>query len=449
MASARRGRCRHQVVVVRVLLAVTGGVAAYKAIEVLRRLREQNAEVHVIMTRDAGRFVGAASFAALSGRRVADSLWSEPEHVEHIALARWGDVLVVAPATAHTLARLAGGFADDMLGATALAFTGPVVLAPAMHAEMWEHPATRRNVALLTERGACFVGPEWGALTSGDVGVGRLAEPESIATEVVQAAALRNRRRGVTSESRDARPDGPAPDGLAPDGLGGEADSLVGCRVLVTLGGTREPLDAVRYLGNRSSGRMGAALVRAAARRGADVFVVAAPADVSLPEGVEVVAVTTAAQLAAAVFDRAPSCDVVLMAAAVADFRPNNPAEGKLKKSNGTPRVELEPTVDVAAAVGGSRSAGQVLVGFAAETEDHVANGQRKLISKQLDLVLVNHVESTGSAFGADHAQAYLVEEADVRALGDASKSAIAEQVMIRVVQLLQARRVVAAHVER
>lgn len=445
----------------RVLLAVTGGVAAYKAIEVLRRLREQGAEVQVIMTRDAGRFVGAASFAALSGRRVAESLWAAPEHVEHIALARWGDVFVVAPATAHALARLAGGFADDLLGATALAFTGPVVLAPAMHAEMWEHPATRRNVALLTERGVRFVGPEWGALTSGDVGVGRLAAPEAIAREVVQCATLQSGCRGVSSEPRDARSVGaatPGPAGHAgtaaprtgsADGPAGQADSLAGCRVLVTLGGTREPLDAVRYLGNRSSGRMGAELVLAAARRGAEVLVVAAPAEVSLPEGVEVVAVTTAAQLAAAVFDRAPSCDVVVMAAAVADFRPIDPAEGKLKKRNGTPRVELEPTVDVAAVVGASRSAGQVLVGFAAETEDHVANGQRKLISKQVDLVVVNHVEPTGSAFGADHAQAYLVEESGVRALGDAPKTAIAEQVMTRAVQLLQARRVVPAHVER
>ena len=385
----------------RVLLGVTGGIAAYKAAELARELQRAGAEVQPLLTESGERMVSRATFAALTGRPVPASVWDDPAAVTHVDLARWGQVLVVAPATAHTLARLAAGLADDLLTNVALAFGGPLVVAPAMHTEMWEHPATRANIATLEARGARVVPPASGPLTSGDVGPGRLAELDDLVAGVAAA--------------------------LAPE------RSLAGVRVLVSLGGTREPLDPVRYLGNRSSGRMGAAIVAEAVARGAEVTAVAAATTVDPPAGARVVRVETAQQLYDAVLADADAQDVLVMAAAVADFRPKRVAEGKLKKDQGVPEVVLEPTPDTLAELGRRRRPGQVLVGFAAETGDHLAGARRKLKAKHLDLVVLNHVEGAHSAFGADDADAYLVDADTVEELPRTSKAAIAARLLDRV----------------
>jgi phosphopantothenoylcysteine decarboxylase / phosphopantothenate---cysteine ligase len=394
----------------RVLLGVTGGIAAYKAAELARELMRAGAEVQPLLTESAERMVSRATFAALTGRRVPASVWDDPAGVEHVALARWGQVLVVAPATAHSLARLAAGLADDLLTNVALAFGGPVVVAPAMHTEMWEHPATQASLQTLEARGVRVVPPASGPLTSGDVGPGRLAELDDLVAGVAAA--------------------------LAPS----EAGGLAGTRVLVSLGGTREPLDPVRYLGNRSSGRMGAAIVAEALRRGAEVTAVAAATAVDPPAGARVVRIETAQQLYDAVLAEAGTQDVLIMAAAVADFRPKRVAEGKLKKDQGVPEVVLEATPDTLAELGRRRRPDQVLVGFAAETGDHLAGARRKLEAKHLDLVVLNHVEGANSAFGADDADAYLVDAGTVEELPRTSKAAIAARLLDRVESLRAAR---------
>jgi phosphopantothenoylcysteine decarboxylase/phosphopantothenate--cysteine ligase len=385
----------------RVLLGVSGGIAAYKAAELARELMRAGAEVQPLLTAAGEAMVSRATFAALTGRPVPASVWDDPAAVEHVALARWGQVLVVAPATAHTLARMAAGLADDLLTNVALAFHGPVVVAPAMHTEMWQHPATRANLESLQRRGVLVVPPASGPLTSGDVGPGRLAELDDLVAGVAAA--------------------------LAP------ARGLLGVRVLVSLGGTREPLDPVRYLGNRSSGRMGAAIVAEALRRGAEVTAVTAATVVDPPAAARRLRVETAQELHDTVLAEAPAHDVIVMAAAVADFRPKRASAGKLKKEQGVPEVVLEPTPDALAELGHRRRPGQVLVGFAAETDDHLAGARRKLERKRLDLVVLNHVEGPRSAFGADDADASLVDAAGVEELTGASKAAIAARLLDRV----------------
>jgi phosphopantothenoylcysteine decarboxylase/phosphopantothenate--cysteine ligase len=384
-----------------VLLGVSGGIAAYKAAELARELLRAGAEVQPILTAGGESMVSRATFAALTGRPVPGSVWDEPERVTHVELARWGELLVVAPATAHAIAKLAAGLADDLLGNVALAFGGPLVVAPAMHTGMWLHPATQANLALLAERGARVVPPASGPLTSGDVGPGRLAELE----DLMAAAA---------------------------DALGGRR-GMAGVRVLVSLGGTREPLDPVRYLGNRSSGRMGAAIVREALRRGAEVTAVAAASEVPVPAGARAIRVETAQQLYDAVTAEAPAHQVIVMAAAVADFRPKTTAEGKLKKDQGVPELVLEETPDTLAELGRARSPRQVLVGFAAETGDHLANARSKLERKRLDLVVLNHVEGARSAFGAASADASLVDTEGTEELRGAPKDEIARRLLDRV----------------
>jgi phosphopantothenoylcysteine decarboxylase / phosphopantothenate---cysteine ligase len=392
----------HQVLAgARVLLGVSGGIAAYKAAELARELMRAGAEVQPILTSAGEAMVSRATFAALTGRQVPASVWEDPAAVEHVALARWGQVLVVAPATAHTLARMAAGLADDLLTSVALAFPGPVVVAPAMHTEMWQHPATRANLALLERRGVLVVPPASGPLTSGDTGPGRLAELDDLMA-------------GVTAALDDTR-------------------TLAGTRVLVSLGGTREPLDPVRYLGNRSSGRMGAAVVAEALRRGAEVTAVTAAVTVDPPAAARRVRVETAQELYDAVLAEAGDHDVIVMAAAVADFRPKRTSETKLKKDLGVPEVVLEPTPDTLAELGRRRRPGQVLVGFAAETDDHLAAARRKLERKHLDLVVLNHVEGARSAFGADEADATLVDATGAEELGGASKASIAARLLDRV----------------
>ncbi|HSK27271.1 MAG TPA: bifunctional phosphopantothenoylcysteine decarboxylase/phosphopantothenate--cysteine ligase CoaBC [Jiangellales bacterium] len=355
----------------RVVLGVSGGIAAYKACEVLRGLTESGCEVQVVPTRAALRFVGEATWAALSGRPVATDVWDSVHEVPHVRLGQQADLVLVVPATADLMARAALGLADDLLTSTLLTARCPVVLAPAMHTEMWEHAATRANVATLRERGVVVLEPAVGRLTGADSGKGRLPEPE----ELVAAARSVLSRRGAL----------PA--------------DLAGRHVVVSAGGTREHLDPVRFLGNRSSGRQGYALARTAASRGARVTLVSANAALADPAGVDVVPVVSAEDLRAAVLQAAVAADAVVMAAAVADFRPASYARTKIKKTAGSaaPVVELERTPDVLAEIAGpGRRPGQVVVGFAAETGDDsgsvLDHGRAKLAAKGCDLLVVNEV---------------------------------------------------------
>ncbi len=352
----------------RVVLGVTGGIAAYKAVEVCRRLVDAGAHVAPILTAGATRFVGETTFSALASEPVQTSLWDEASPIPHTRLGQGADVIVVCPATARLLADYVAGRSADLLTATLLATRAPVVVCPAMHTEMWEHPAVQDNLATLRSRGVVVVDPESGRLAGGDLGHGRLADPATVVAAV--EAAL-------------AQPD------------------LAGLSVLVTAGGTREPIDPVRYIGNRSSGKQGHALAAAARRRGATVTLVTT-ATPPASAAHRVIRVDTAAEMLDAVSAHAPSSDVVVMAAAVADFRPVLVAGEKLKKSAGIPEVRLEPTVDILAGLGAAKPAGQTLVGFAAETTDVAANAQGKLAAKGADLLVANDVSAPSVGFEHD-----------------------------------------------
>jgi phosphopantothenoylcysteine decarboxylase / phosphopantothenate---cysteine ligase len=389
-----------------VLLGVTGGVAAYKACSLTRLLTRSEASVQVVMTRSATRFVGPDTFAALSGRRAHTDLWDEPGSVLHVRLAREADVAVVAPLTANVLAKLAHGLADDLLTSTFLEATCPLVLAPAMHSGMWEHPATQANVRTLAGRGARLVGPVVGALAHGDEGPGRLAEPEAIFAAVEEALA----------HGRD----------------------LAGRRMVVTAGPTHEPIDPVRFVGNRSSGKMGFAVAREAFDRGADVTLVAGPDTVQPPSGPRLVRVETAEQMRRATLEAARDADVVVMAAAVADFRPETAADAKLKKEPGPPELKLVATADILAELGAAKGE-RVLVGFAAETGDLETAGRAKLRSKGLDLIVVNEVGRPGTGFGSDmnHA-AILAAEGSDEPLRGWTKAELATAICDRIATLLR-----------
>jgi phosphopantothenoylcysteine decarboxylase / phosphopantothenate---cysteine ligase len=375
---------------VRVLLGVSGGIAAYKAAELVRRLRGLGCEVRCAATASARSFVAPLTLEVLSGRPVLGEEYLTPTgsgEEGHIEAAAWADVLCVAPATAHVLARLALGLADDFLTTAALAFEGPLVLAPAMHTAMWAKPAVQEHAATLSARGARFVGPVLGPLASGEVGMGRMADPQAIADAVLAAGAAAPARRNGSPAGRGESPE--------------TGDPLAGRRILVTAGPTHEPLDPVRFLGNRSSGRMGFALAAEAARRGARVVLVAGPVALPTPSGVERIDVVTAAEMEAAVARAAPAAELVVMAAAVADFRPRAAAPQKLKKERGIPTLDLEPTPDI---LGGLRelAPGAVLVGFAAETEDLEGNARAKLARKRADFLVANDVSRQDIAFGAE-----------------------------------------------
>lgn len=393
----------------RVLLGVTGGIAAYKAAHLVRLLTQSEAEVQVVMTPSALRFIGADTFAALSRRRVFSDVFEQSEAVLHVRLAREADVAVVCPATANVLAKLAHGLADDLLTSTLLEATCPLVLAPAMHSGMWNHPATRRNMQLLSKRGAVVVGPAEGPLAAGDEGAGRMAEPDEILAAVVRELTV--------------------------------AQDLMGRRIVVTAGPTYEPIDPVRFVANRSTGKMGFAVAREAARRGAEVTLVIGP--VSLPDvpGVEMVRVQTAEQMATAVTDRYGGADAVVMAAAVADWRPIAPSAEKLKKESGPPSLTLEPAIDILAALG-KRKEGQVLVGFAAETGNFEAEARRKLAEKNLDLIVVNEVGRPGTGFGSDtNRAAMLAREGVDTPLRDWTKPELARAICDRLGTLLASGR--------
>ena len=360
------------------VLGVCGSIAAYKAVEVCRQLVELGLHVAPVMTADAARFLGPVTLSALASEPVHDSLWSDADPIPHTRLGQSADVILVAPATATLLAKYAAGIADDLLTATLLATRAPVIVCPAMHTEMWEHPATVDNVATLRRRGVTVVEPGVGRLAGGDEGAGRLASMEEILAAVDKV--------------------------LTPQDLAGRT-------VLVTAGGTREPLDPVRFLGNRSSGKQGEALAVEAAARGATVTLVTT-SDRPAPPAIEVVRVETAEQMESAVRQRAVGADVVVMAAAVADFRPKAAAEGKLRKADGVPEIVLEPTTDILDELGRRKRPGQVLVGFAAETGDLRVAAEDKLRRKRLDLIVANDISAPGAGFGHETNAATLLDAA-------------------------------------
>jgi phosphopantothenoylcysteine decarboxylase / phosphopantothenate---cysteine ligase len=393
-----------------VVLGVSAGIAAYKAVEVCRRLVDSGAHVAPVLTERATRFVGRATFDALASEPTQTTVFDEESPIPHTRLGQSADVVVVAPATADLLARYAAGLADDLLTTTLVATAAPVVVCPAMHTEMWEHPAVRANLATLVSRGVTVVPPEDGRLAGGDVGSGRMAEPSTIVDAVL--SLLERRRRGAAG-----------------------AD-LAGLRVLVSAGGTREAIDPVRFITNRSSGKQGHALAAAALRRGADVVLVTTSSQ-PRPAGAEVVEVETAAQMEDAVLARAVGADVVVMAAAVADFRPKVATGTKLHKADGVPDLVLEATTDILGELGRRRRSGQVLVGFAAETDDVPERARAKLAGKGVDLMVANDVSAPQVGFDHDtNAVTIFGADGTITPVPLSDKSAVADAVLDRVAAL-------------
>lgn len=386
----------------RILLAVTGGVAAYKSAYLARRLVESGAEVKVILTDSALEFIGRQTFAAITGEQPVTSMFAQTDVSPHTNLARWSEVVIVAPATASTLGRLVAGISNDLVTATLLATTSPVVVAPAMHTEMWEHPATQQNIATLKKWGYRIVGPEVGPLAGGDTGMGRVAEPETV-LEAVEAA-------------------------LTPS-----SSSL---RVLITAGGTREPIDPVRFLGNRSSGKMGHAIADEAARKGHQVTLVTT-SQIPVDPSVKVILVETAEEMLEAV--ERMEADVAIMSAAVADFRPANAGATKFERSSGLDSIELQPTPDILASVV-ARDERPYVVGFAAETGD-IARAVEKARRKDVDLMVYNNVTEPGSGFGTDTNRVVVIDrDGNSEPWPMLSKREVATRLIARVVSELAAR---------
>ena len=394
-----------------VVLGVSAGIAAYKAVEVCRRLVDAGTHVAPVLTERATRFVGRATFDALGSEPTQSSVFDEASPIPHTRLGQSADVVVVAPATADLLARYAAGIADDLLTTTLVATAAPVVVCPAMHTEMWEHPAVQANLATLRSRGVTVVPPEEGRLAGGDVGSGRMAEPETIVEAVLSVLGRRAPGAAVTD--------------------------LAGLRVLVSAGGTREAIDPVRFITNRSSGKQGHALAAAALRRGADVVLVTT-SNQPRPGGSEVVEVETAAQMEDAMLTRAATADVVVMAAAVADFRPKVATGTKLHKADGIPELVLEATNDILAELGRRRRPGQVLVGFAAETDDVPERARAKLVAKGVDLMVANDVSAPHVGFDHD-TNSVTIFSADgaVTPVPLSTKGAVADAVLDRVVLMI------------
>ena len=388
----------------RVVLGVCGGIAAYKAIEVCRQLVDAGVHVAPILTDEATRFVGEVTFSALASEPVQRSLWDEASPIPHTRLGQQADLVLIVPATAHTLARYAAGLSDDLLCATLLATRAPVMVCPAMHTEMWEHASVRENLVTLERRGVEIIPPETGRLAGGDSGEGRLADPAVIVARVLERLGRSTRR------------------------------DLHGTRVVVSAGGTREPLDPVRFITNRSSGKQGHAIAVAAARRGAAVTLVtssplALPPDVA--SAVIRIDVETAADMEHAVGAAAEDASVVVMAAAVADFRPKRPTGTKLSKEEGLPELVLEQTPDILAGLAARRRPGQILVGFAAETHDALERGRRKLARKGVDLLVVNDVSAPGTGFDHDTNAVVILDAAgNSEEIPLTSKDAVAHAVL-------------------
>ena len=389
-----------------VVLGVTGGIAAYKACEIVSRLKKLHANVRVVLTEHACRFVQPLTFETLSDNQVAVSAFEHSFEIEHISLAKAADLLLIAPATANIIGKMAHGIADDLLSTTAMAVVCPILIAPAMNCAMYRSAALQENLETLKGRGVLTVGPESGHLACGDEDIGRMSEPETIVARVCEL-------------------------------LRGQ-DDLAGKHVLVTAGPTREMVDPVRFLSNRSSGKMGYAIVEAAARRGARVTLVSGPVALERPRGVETVPVTSTLDLYREVTERAKSADLVIQAAAPADFRPLEAARHKIKKTGEGMTLQLTPNPDVAAQLGRDKHEGQVLVAFAAETDDLIANARKKLDKKNADMVVANDVTQPGAGFAGDTNRVTLVTRSDARELPLMSKRDVADAILDRALELMR-----------
>ena len=391
-----------------VVLGVTGGIAAYKACEIVSRLKKLHANVRVVMTEHACRFVAPLSFETLSGNQVYISQFDHNWEIEHISLAKSADLMLVAPATANFLGKMANGIADDLMSTTAMAMTAPVLIAPAMNTAMWKNPATQANLKMLSERGVRFVGPESGFLACGDTDVGRMSEPVRIVDEVV---------RLLTREK-----------------------DLTGKHVLVTAGPTREMLDPVRFLSNRSTGKMGYAIAEAARDRGAQVTLVSGPVNLAPLTGVEMVNIQSTLDLYEQVTARARIADIVIQAAAPADFRPESVSSTKIKKTGDDMTVHLIPNPDIAAQLGRDKHEGQVLVAFAAETNDVLENAQKKLLKKNADLIVANDVTMPGAGFASNTNCVTLITRDRMETLPLMSKQDVADAILDQVMKFSEAK---------
>ena len=388
-----------------VVLGISGGIAAYKAADLVSRLVKMGACVRVVMTENACRFVAPITFETLSGSKTYVDQFDRAYEIEHISLAKQADVLLIAPATGNIIAKIANGIADDLLSSVALAMPAPIMIAPAMNSQMYRAQATQDNIATLKKRGVHFVGPKSGRLACGDEDIGRMSEPEEIAEAVVE---LLNKKR-----------------------------DLSGKHVMVTAGPTREPLDPVRYLTNHSSGKMGYAIAEAAVKRGAAVTLISGPVSIAAPQGVELISVTTTGALYSEVLARAADCDAVIQAAAPADYSPIEYSEKKLKKTGEALTVTFAHTPDVAKALGEQKKKGQVLVAFAAETDNLIENAKAKRLKKNADLIIANDVTQPGAGFSVDTNRVTIIGEGFEDELPLMSKSDVADAILDRVVELL------------
>jgi phosphopantothenoylcysteine decarboxylase/phosphopantothenate--cysteine ligase len=387
-----------------IVLGITGSIAAYKAADIASKLTRAGARVEVVMTESAARFITPLTLRAITGRPVVTSMWGLASEfsIEHIALAEAADVIVIAPATANIIAKMAAGIADDMLSCTVLATRAPVIIAPAMHAGMFQNPVTQDNLARLKARGVTIVEPAYGYLASGNIGVGRLADTETIIGTIKQVLA--------------------------------RSGDLAGKRIVVTAGGTQEPIDPVRHIGNRSSGKMGYALADAARDRGATVTLITAPVSLPKPVGVEVIPIETAIQMKEAVAKAVAQADALIMAAAVADYQPKTVAKAKIKKESPSLTLELVRTPDILTEVKGNF----VRVGFAAESENLIENARKKLEKKQLDIIVANDITDASSGFGVDTNKVTIISrDGEIDSLPLLTKREVADKILDRVVGML------------
>ena len=389
----------------KIVVGVTGGIAAYKACDLVSRLKKRGAQVRVVLTSHACQFVPPLTFETLSGNQAYTDTFDRKYEIGHVSLAKWGELFIIAPCTANVMAKMACGLADDLLTTTFVAMQGEVLIAPAMNCGMWKNAATQQNLETLKARGVHVVGPETGFLACGDEDIGRMSEPETI----VEAAEK------ILSPVRD----------------------MQGLNVLVSAGPTVERIDPVRYITNRSTGKMGYAIAEAAAGRGANVTLISGPTALAAPAGVKKISIESSAQLCEAVLANGAAADVVIQAAAPADFRPKTMADRKIKKTGENMMLELEATTDIAAELGKRKHEGQVLVAFAAETNDVLENAQKKLLKKNADLIVANDVSRSDAGFGVDTNVITLISRTDVRELEKMSKKDAANAILSRVRELM------------